>query len=169
MALEIVQEDLFKVQADTVVVTINLRGAMGAGVARAARDTVPGLYSHYKKMYATLAPEQFIFYPHEGKNYLLVPTKIDWRDPSPRSLVIHNLNRLAVISSRTRQLGTIALPPLGCGHGGLSWDGDIKYVYQALFPFVDSKFIACIGVEDSHTARELVKYHNRYIYEGEDS
>lgn len=143
--MEIMQQDLFKVQANTKVVTINLKGAMGAGVAKTARDTIPGLYKHYLKMYPQIKPDQFILYRHEEINYLLVPTKLDWRNPSPRDLVIHNLNRLVIMSNRTREFGTIALPPLGCGNGGLSWEEDIKYAYMALMTFVPSQFIVCLG------------------------
>lgn len=146
MALEIVKEDLFSVPADTVVVTINLKGAMGAGVAKTARDTVPGLYTHYKKVYPNVEPGQFIYYQHEEKQYLLVPTKIDWRDPSPRELVVHNINRLAIVVNRhPDKFKTIALPPLGCGNGGLDWENDIRYVYSAIFPFCEASFITCLG------------------------
>lgn len=138
---------LFDVEADTYVVTINLVGAMGAGIAKIARDTVPGLYNHYKTMYPKIEPWQFIVYTHDDKRYLLVPTKLDWCDPSPRSLVVNNINRLAILSQRTR-LGTIALPPLGCGHGGLDFETDIRHVYQALFPYVPGKFICCLNRED---------------------
>lgn len=140
-----VNEDLFEVQADTKVITINLVGAMGAGIAKTARDTIPGLYKHYKKMYEKIEPGQFIAYTYAGTRYLLIPTKLDWRDASPRSLVIHNINRLAVLANRHPQLGTIALPPMGCGNGGLSWEDDIRYVYRALFPYCQRTFIAALG------------------------
>ena len=87
MSLIIVEEDLFNITADTKVITINLCGAMGAGVAKTARDTIPGLYKHYKKMYPTITPDQFIQYTYGGVKYLLVPTKIDWKAPSPRYLL----------------------------------------------------------------------------------
>lgn len=140
-----VDEDLFSVKADTKVITINLVGAMGAGIAKTARDTIPGLYKHYKKMYETLHPTQFISYCHDGVRYLLIPTKLDWRQQSPRDLVIHNINRLAVMAHRHPQFGTIALPPMGCGNGGLSWEEDIKYVYRAIFPYHERTIIACLG------------------------
>lgn len=144
MSLEIVNEDLFKVRADTVVITINLVGAMGAGIAKVARDTIPGLNAHYLKMYRKIDPTQFIVYTANEIRYLLVPTKIDWRDPSPRGLVIHNLNRLAVLAARNR-LGTVALPPMGCGNGGLDWENDISYVYRSIFPFSEGTFITALG------------------------
>lgn len=144
MSLEIVNEDLFKVRADTVVITINLVGAMGAGIAKVARDTIPGLNAHYLKMYRKIDPTQFIIYTANDIRYLLVPTKIDWRDPSPRGLVIHNLNRLAVLAARNR-LGTVALPPMGCGNGGLDWENDISYVYRSILPFSEGTFITALG------------------------
>lgn len=146
MSLEIVQQDLFSVEADTIVVTINLCGAMGAGVAKTARDTIPGLYKHYKKMYPTLDPTQFILYQHEGVKYLLVPTKLDWRNPSPRDLVIHNFNKLVnLVNRHPDKFKTIALPPMGCGNGGLSFEDDIRYVYLSMLPFVEANYICATG------------------------
>jgi len=139
-------QDLFSVEADTKIVTTNMRGAMGAGVAKTARDTIPGLYKHYKKMYQGLDPTQFILYQHGGVKYLLVPTKLDWRDPSPRDLVIHNFNKLVnLVNRHPDKFKTIALPPMGCGNGGLDWDNDIRYVYLSMLPFVEASFIACLG------------------------
>lgn len=144
MSLEFEYNDILSVKADTKVITINLVGAMGAGVAKSARDNIPGLYKHYKKMYPTIEPGQFITYKHDGVLYLLVPTKLDWKQKSPRSLVIHNINRLAVLANRHPQMGTIALPPMGCGNGGLSWDKDISLVYKAIFPYHDRRFITVL-------------------------
>ncbi|MNI27869.1 hypothetical protein D3C76_154660 [compost metagenome] len=144
MALTIVEDDLFNVPADTRVISINLVGAMGAGVARTARNTVPGLMKHYRKMYPTIEPGNIIVYKHEDIRYFLVPTKLDWRDPSPRGLVIHHLNKIAVLAQRHR-LGRIVMPPLGCGHGGLSWEDDISYVCRALYPFCEADFTVALG------------------------
>lgn len=144
MSLDIIEADLFDIQADTKVITINLVGAMGAGVAKTARDTIPGLYKHYKKMYPTITPDQFIQYTYGGVKYLLVPTKIDWKAPSPRDLVLSNLHRLAYLTRRYNGFGTVALPPMGCGNGGLDWENDIVNFYHALFDHHPSKFIAAI-------------------------
>lgn len=143
MVMEMVEKGLFDVEADVYVITINLRGTMGAGVAKAARDGISGLYAHYKKMYRKINPNQFITYRHQGKLYLLVPTKIDWKDPSPRDLVVENFNRIAVLSYR-HQWGKVALPPMGCGHGGLDWENDIRFVYKAILDHVEQEFIVTI-------------------------
>lgn len=143
MTLTVSNQSLFDIDADVYVITINLVGAMGAGVAKAARDGIPGLYTHYKKMYPRISPDQFITYRRAGKLYLMVPTKLDWRDPSPRDLVVNNINRLVVLTHRF-QWGKVALPPMGCGNGGLDWDNDIKYVYKALMDRSESPFIVSL-------------------------
>jgi O-acetyl-ADP-ribose deacetylase (regulator of RNase III) len=145
MSLEYFHGDILAVEADTKVITINLVGAMGAGVARQARNNVPGLYTHYKKMYPTIEPGQFISYKYDGVLYLLIPTKLDWKKPSPRSLVIHNINRLAVLANQYPHMGTIALPPMGCGNGGLDWEKDISLVYKAIFPYHEKRFITVLN------------------------
>lgn len=144
MSLAIVEQDLFSIPADTVVITINLVGAMGSGVARTARNTVPGLMKHYRKMYPTIEPGNIIHYRHNDTRYFLVPTKLDWRDKSPRSLVIHHINKIANLAQRHR-LGKIVMPPLGCGHGGLSWEDDVIYVYKSIYPFIDADITVALG------------------------
>lgn len=144
MPLEILTGDLFKVPAPTKVITINLVGAMGAGVAKTARDTIPGIYERYLATYNLINPDQTITHRHDGVLYLMIPTKLDWRDPSPRDLVVCNLNRLAVMLRRHPELGPVALPPMGCGNGGLDWENDIRYVYMSLFNYHPVNFITVI-------------------------
>ncbi|QTH80374.1 hypothetical protein PA10_00174 [Pseudomonas phage pPa_SNUABM_DT01] len=152
MPLEILDENLWAIQADTRVITVNMVGAMGAGVARTARNTIPGLYKHYRKMITQIEPTQFITYQHDGIRYLLIPTKLDWRDPSPRGLVVHNFCKLVVLANRHR-LGTIVLPPMGCGNGQLDWENDIQYLYKSLLPYQETKFIAALGDMRSRNGR----------------
>lgn len=136
--------NLFDKPCHVKVITINLVGAMGAGVARGARDTIPGLYKHYQKMYRSIRPDQFIVYNHQGTVYLLVPTKVDWRDDSPYDLVISNLQKLGALAcAHPDHFRDIVMPPLGCGNGGLDWQRDVRpaayeafaeYPYDVLVP-----------------------------------
>lgn len=145
MSMIEVQASVMDVQAKTRVCTINLVGAAGAGVARLFRDNVPGWYSHYKKMYPTITPDQFIVYNFEGEIHLMVPTKIDWKDDSPRDLVMANLEKLAKITRDNPAFGTIALPPFGCGNGGLNYYSDIRKHYLRLFENHPREFIITLG------------------------
>lgn len=145
MAMIEVQAGVLDVQAKTRVVTINLVGAAGAGVARLFRDNIPGWYTHYKKMYKTITPHQFIVYNYEGEILLAIPTKIDWKEDSHRDLVIANLEKLADITRDNPAFGVIAIPPLGCGNGNLKYYSDIRKHYLRLFEDHPREFIVTLG------------------------
>lgn len=138
-------KDILDVQADTRVATINLKGAAGAGVAKRFRDNVPGWYTHYKKMYSKITPNQFIAFKINNELHLMVPTKIDWREDSPRELVIDNLNKLAQLVRDHPEMGTVALPPFGCGNGNLNYYSDIKHEYHRLFDDHPNLFVVTLG------------------------
>jgi hypothetical protein len=140
-----VYEDILEPYANTRVCTINLVGAMGAGVARRFRDTVPGIYKHYQKMYKTITPNQFIAFKSCGELHLMVPTKIDWRDDSPRELVIDNLRKLAQLVRDNPNMGVVALPPFGCGNGNLNYYSDIRQEYRKLFDNHPNEFVVTLG------------------------
>lgn len=145
MPMTEVYEDILDVPANTRVCTINLVGAMGAGVAKRFRDTVPGIHKHYLKMYKTITPNQFIAFKTHGELHLLVPTKIDWRDDSPRELVVDNLRKLAQLVRDHPEMGVVALPPFGCGNGGLNYYSDIRQVYRQLFEDHPNEFVVTLG------------------------
>ena len=66
------------------------------------------------------------------------PTKKHWRNPSKQAWVRDGLDDLVTV---VRDLGirSIALPPLGCGNGGLSWSVVRPMIEAALsaLPSVD--------------------------------
>lgn len=56
-----------------------------------------------------------------GPRYIInFPTKKHWRDPSHLEYVTAGLSPL-VDEVRARGIRSIAVPPLGCGLGGLAW------------------------------------------------
>jgi hypothetical protein len=145
MSMIEVQAGILDVKANTRVATINLVGAAGAGVAKEFRNNVPGWYAHYKKMYSKITPDQFIVYKFEGEIHLMVPTKIDWKEDSPRDLVMANLEKLAKITRDNPAFGVIALPAFGCGNGGLNYYSDIRKHYVRLFENHPREFIVTLG------------------------
>lgn len=65
------------------------------------------------------------------------PTKKHWRDPSRLEYVRAGL--VALVSEvRTRGIRSIAVPPLGCGNGGLAWS-DVR-------PLIDQAVVELPGV-----------------------
>lgn len=145
MSMIEVQADILAVKADTRVCTINLVGAAGAGVAQRFRNNIPGWYTHYKKMYKTITHDQFIVFKHENEIHLMVATKFDWKEDSPPWLVLQNLEKLARITRDNPKFGVIALPPFGCGNGGLNYYADIRKHYVRLFEDHPREFIVTLG------------------------
>lgn len=99
-----------------IIVPTNTLGVMGAGLARQAKEKYPGIQDAYQKTLATLSDRTQPTGLEDYPDLLLVPTKIHYRDPSPLSLVITNIRRLALLGG-----GPYAMPEIGCGLGGLRW------------------------------------------------
>lgn len=128
MSFSEVDEDIFESAMQTIVVPVNVVGAMGKGLALAFRKRFPGLYGFYRKKVfkGKLGMHDLIVYPLEdGRQILLFPSKIHWRDPSNRDHVVGNLEKLA---RNFQDLGitSLAIPPVGCGLGQLEYEKDIR-------------------------------------------
>ena len=133
--------DIFRSDCQTWACPINVVGTMGNGLARAFRDRIPGLNEFYQSKYPPHASgfehrahELCLFPMSDGRQVLLFPTKVHWRDPSPVELVQANLSQ---IEERYGELGidSLAVPALGCGKGGLRYEQDVRPLfYRFLSP-----------------------------------
>jgi O-acetyl-ADP-ribose deacetylase (regulator of RNase III)/uncharacterized protein YwgA len=127
--------DLFESDAQTLVNTVNLVGIMGKGIALEFKNRYPEMYrdyaSHCKRhevklgrpyLFRVRKSEQDMFSSEQkGPEYVLnFPTKDHWRSVSKLSDIIAGLEYL---ERHYREWGitSIAIPPLGCGHGQLEW------------------------------------------------
>ncbi len=125
--------DIFSLEADLIAVTVNTVGAMGKGIALTARERWPSVNRRYRAICLSsggkdLAFERFpvIINPDEepSKGALLIATKRDWRDGARLEDVVVQIGKTVNLIERRFADGpsaTIALPPLGCGLGGLDW------------------------------------------------
>jgi O-acetyl-ADP-ribose deacetylase (regulator of RNase III) len=120
------QGNLLDANADALVNTVNEVGVMGKGIALQFRDAFPDsarVYEHEAKAKrvhvgtmlvtagaALLGPRLIIHFP----------TKKNWRQPSQLSWIREGLLDLVRVI-RQEEIRSIALPPLGCGNGGLDW------------------------------------------------
>lgn len=115
--------DLFDSQADAIVVTTNCVGAMGKGIALTCKQRYPEIYNFYRKacsegVYKPGAVHVFDAYT---PNVILVATKNHWRNRSEFVWVRDCADGLAHHLTKYPE-HSIAIPPLGCGNGGLNWD-----------------------------------------------
>lgn len=121
--IEFTKGDMFEKIVDIRVNTVNCKGVMGAGVALAFKNRYPEMFKDYKKAChdGIVRPGSMYVWKNLLGDWIInFPTKRDWRDPSRYDDILAGLEDLR---SYLKNLGSvsIALPALGCGHGGLDW------------------------------------------------
>jgi hypothetical protein len=99
---------------------------MGAGLAKQCKERYPSvetLYLHLHKHDQLRINRPDLVNTFEGKLILLFPTKRDWRKPSRLDWIETNLIWIKneYPDRNLRGIQSLALPALGCGHGGLDW------------------------------------------------
>ena len=127
MSLIVTKGDLLRQNdVDAIVNTVNCVGIMGKGIALQFKKKWPENFERYRvacDAREVRPGKMFVFdagayaQPHFIINF---PTKDDWRGKSRIEFIEAGLQDLI---GRVRQLGvrSIAVPPLGCGNGGLNW------------------------------------------------
>jgi O-acetyl-ADP-ribose deacetylase (regulator of RNase III) len=119
--VQTIQGDIFKQNVSAIVNPVNCVGVMGAGLALAFKQRHPDMFTEYQRVCAAgqLRPGQIHTWEVvPGRWIVNLPTKDHWRDPSRREYVLAGLQAL-VAFARDQKLGSIAMPALGCGLGGL--------------------------------------------------
>jgi O-acetyl-ADP-ribose deacetylase (regulator of RNase III) len=128
MPIVIRSGNIFDSGCEALVNTVNCRGVMGAGLAKAFSRKYPQIMGPYKHacMSGVLVPGKVQILEvsdlfESGPRYVVnFPTKDDWRNPSRLEWVDDGLTCL-VAALHERHIRSVAIPPLGCGLGGLSW------------------------------------------------
>ena len=103
---------------------VNLVGVMGAGLAKQVAQQWPGCVAGYKRAcrHGTLRAGRVLSWRRPDDGWVMqTPTKTHWRHPSDIALVEKSIDALLHEVHRLK-LKSIAVPPLGCGLGGLNWD-----------------------------------------------
>src|ERR1039457_4378235 len=115
--------DMFSSEAQTLVNTVNCVGVMGKGVALAFKERFPEMYRDYVRLCdarRVQLGEPYLYKQLTGPWILNFPTKDHWRSVSRLSDIIRGLQYL---EEHYEEWGitSLAVPPLGCGQGGLEW------------------------------------------------
>jgi O-acetyl-ADP-ribose deacetylase (regulator of RNase III)/uncharacterized protein YwgA len=123
MMLTLLQGDLFQSDAQTLVNTVNCVGVMGKGVALEFKRRFPEMYEDYLlrcKMRSVRLGQPYLFRRLSPPWIINFPTKDHWRAVSKLSDIIAGLEYL---DRHYAEWGitSLAVPPLGCGQGGLEW------------------------------------------------
>lgn len=115
--------DLFSSKAQTLVNTVNCVGVMGKGIALEFKNRFPDMYKDYlercKKKEIQLG-RPYLYKTLLTPWVLNFPTKDHWRSVSRLEDIVRGLEYL-IQHYKEWGLESLAVPPLGCGHGQLEW------------------------------------------------
>lgn len=120
------QGNLLRADVEALVNTVNCDGFMGKGIALQFKRAFPENFKVYARTcrMGQVAPGNMLTVATGAMvNPLYIinfPTKLHWREKSRLEYIQIGLEALV---AEIRRLGirSIAIPPLGCGNGGLDW------------------------------------------------
>ncbi len=135
--ITLAQGNLLEADAEALVNTVNTVGVMGKGIALQFKKAYPDNFDAYKHACDEKkleAGKMFVFETrglHNPKYIINFPTKRHWKDRSRIGDIESGLKNLADTVS---QMGirSIAIPPLGCGNGGLDWIDVFPRIHKTL-------------------------------------
>ena len=120
------QGDLLASNAEAIVNTVNCVGVMGRGIALQFKKQYPENFKFYEaacKRGDVVAGKMLVYETGSLINprYIInFPTKRHWKGASRIDDIEKGLRDLIKVI-QTNQIMSIAVPPLGCGLGGLEW------------------------------------------------
>jgi O-acetyl-ADP-ribose deacetylase (regulator of RNase III) len=130
--------DILKADVQALVNTVNCVGVMGKGIALQFKLKFPENFRAYEKVcnQDDLEPGRLfvfdrgqLFEEDQGPQYIInFPTKTHWRKPSKLEYIEMGMDAL-VEEVQKRDIESIAIPPLGCGNGGLDWE-DVETIIE---------------------------------------
>ncbi|BCA53479.1 Appr-1-p processing protein [Nitrospira sp. KM1] len=144
--IAITSGDILAADAEALVNTVNCVGIMGRGIALQFRKAFPDNFKAYEAVCKRkeLQPgKMFVFGINSLTNprYIInFPTKRHWKGKSRLTDIESGLKALVAEILRLG-IRSIAIPPLGCGQGGLDW-GDVRpRIEQALMAVPDVRVL----------------------------
>jgi O-acetyl-ADP-ribose deacetylase (regulator of RNase III) len=119
--------NLLEDKAQALVNTVNTVGVMGKGIALQFKEAFPNNF----KVYAAackqkeLQPGKLLVFKEQtlqGEKIIInFPTKTEWFKKSEYEYIEEGLKELVKVVV-DYSIKSIAIPPLGCGNGGLNWE-----------------------------------------------
>jgi O-acetyl-ADP-ribose deacetylase (regulator of RNase III) len=122
-----VAKGLLASPAQTLVNTVNTVGIMGKGIAKTFKTIFPEMFEEYQSRCASgeLTAGRLLLYRTPHKWVLNFPTNRHWRQPSRLEDIDAGLHAFRQ-SYAEQSILSVAFPQLGCGHGGLDWEEQVR-------------------------------------------
>lgn len=159
--IEIKQGDILRADAEALVNTVNCVGVMGRGIALQFKKAFPENFKAYKTAadHNELRPGKMSVYdlcrllnPRYIVNF---PTKRHWKGKSRIEDIESGLKTLV---QEVHRLGihSIAVPPLGCGLGGLEWN-EVRLRIEQAFEDAPDVSVFLFEPKGAPSATKMVK------------
>lgn len=135
--MELTQGNLLRADVEALVNTVNCVGYMGRGIAAQFRRMYPENFKAYElacKRNEMVPGRMLVFETGQITNPRFIinfPTKRHWRGKSRIDDIEVGLRAL-IEEVKARGIRSIAVPPLGCGLGGLDWRDVRPLIARAL-------------------------------------
>lgn len=128
--IKYVTGNIFEANTECLVNTVNCEGYMGKGIAYQFKLKFPENNNDYVKACKSgkLHIGSIHWYFEDGILIVNFPTKDKWRERSQMHYIEVGLDQLVQLIIE-KEIKSIALPPLGCGNGGLNWN-DVKILIE---------------------------------------
>ena len=142
--IELTRGNLLQAAAEALVNTVNCVGYMGKGIALQFKQAFPANFKVYEAACHTgdMVPGKMLIYDNGGlvnPRYIInFPTKRHWKGNSRIEDIESGLKALVADVQRLG-IRSIAVPPLGCGLGGLEW--------RVVRPMIEQAFAALPDVQ----------------------
>jgi O-acetyl-ADP-ribose deacetylase (regulator of RNase III) len=142
--LRAVRGNLLDADVEALVNTVNTVGVMGKGIALQFKRKFPENFAAYERACkaGALHPGEVLTFAtgmfHNPRFVINFPTKRHWKGRSRLEDIRSGLVAL-IHEIKTLDIRSIALPPLGCGNGGLRW--------SVVYPLIQHAFAEVPDVE----------------------
>lgn len=151
--------NLLQSHTEAIVNTVNTVGIMGKGIALQFKRAYPGNFKAYER--ACKAGEvqigrMLVFDTQNlghGRYIINFPTKRHWRAASKLRDIEAGLDDLVRVI-RDYGIRSIALPPLGCGNGGLDWS-DVRPLIATKLAVLDDVDVRIFPPEGAPAAETM--------------
>lgn len=160
--IEETRGNLLSADAEALVNTVNCVGVMGKGVALQFKQAYPDMAKAYARACerAEVQPgRMLVWHTEQLKNprYIInFPTKTHWIGKSKYDYITSGLSALV---DQVRSLGiqSIAVPPLGCGNGGLDWAKVRPMIERAFAALPEVRVLLYAPAGAPHAAERVIR------------
>jgi len=150
--------NLLVADVDALVNTVNTDGVMGKGLALQFKKAFPesfAAYEHACKAGEVVPGRMHVVHRLASPRFIInFPTKKHWRQPSKLTYIREGLGDL-VAQVRALGIQSIAIPPLGCGNGGLAWS-DVKPLIVQAFEELPQVRVLLFEPADTPPANKII-------------